>query len=99
MSKQINDLQPQIERLQELAGEDFSQTPPSEKEKFEFAVTAADVNSKVQRLVQQGYSIGSEVTDDKNQPTSLQIKTEEQFNSLQARMNDVNEMLPAKKTN
>lgn len=46
----IIDLNPQIKRLQQLAGDDFSQMPRSEKEQVEFAVTAAQVNSQVQQL-------------------------------------------------
>lgn len=46
----IIDLNPQIKRLQQLAGDDFSQLPRSEKEQVEFAVTAAQVNSQVQQL-------------------------------------------------
>lgn len=96
MADQIHDLQPKINRLQVLAGEDFSQMPRSEKDQVEFAVTAADVNSKVQQLVQQGYVIGSQV-EGVDGPISLGIKNNSQLSALQARMNDVNEILPAEK--
>ena len=103
MATQINDLQPKIERLKAIAGDDFSQTPRSEKEQLEFAVTAAEVNQKVQRLVQQGYAFGSEVEDfdEKGKSTgkkvSLDIRDKDQFSALQARLNDVNELLPEDK--
>ncbi|MBZ1528064.1 type I restriction endonuclease subunit R [Leuconostoc mesenteroides] len=96
MADQIHDLQPKINRLQFLAGEDFSQMPRSEKDQVEFAVTAADVNSKVQQLVQQGYVIGNQV-EGVDGPVSLGIKNNSQLSALQARMNDVNEILPAEK--
>ncbi|AMV63973.1 Type I restriction-modification system, restriction subunit R (plasmid) [Pediococcus damnosus] len=60
------DLNPQIKRLQQLAGDDFSQMPRSEKEQVEFAVTAAQVNSQVQQLVQQGYVLGTLLKDQKD---------------------------------
>jgi len=96
MADQIHELQPKINRLQFLAGEDFSQMPRSEKDQVEFAVTAADVNSRVQQLVQQGYVIGSQV-EGVDGPVSLGIKNNSQLSALQARMNDVNEILPAEK--
>lgn len=96
MIDQINELQPQIERLQELSGDDFSQVPRSEKEKVEFAVTAAEVNSKVQRLVQQGYNFGDELEGAEG-AVKLGIQSSEELSSLQARMNDVNELLPPEK--
>lgn len=96
MIDQIHDLQPKIDRLQELAGNDFSQVPRSEKDKLEFAVTAADVNSKVQRLVQQGYNFGDVIERD-DVIAQLGIKSSEELSSLQARMNDVNELLPPEK--
>ncbi|GEO69370.1 type I restriction endonuclease subunit R [Levilactobacillus acidifarinae] len=100
---QIEDLQPKVERLKEIAGDDFSQTPKSESEQLEFATLAAEVNQKVQRLVQQGYELGTEVDkfDDHGQPTGdkigLEIKDDNEFSALQARMNDVNELLPPEK--
>lgn len=96
MADQIHDLQPKITRLQVLAGEDFSQMPRSEKDQVEFAVTAADVNSRVQQLVQQGYVMGSQV-EGVDGPVSLGITNNSQLSALQARMNDVNEILPAEK--
>lgn len=103
MATQINELEPKIARLKAIAGEDFSQTPRSEKEQLEFAVTAAEVNQRVQRLVQQGYAFGSEVEefDEKGKPTgekvSLDIRDKDHFSALQARLNDVNELLPEDK--
>lgn len=103
MSTQIDELQPKIEHLKEIAGEDFSQTPRSEKLQLEFAVLASEVNQQVQRLVQQGYALGSEVdvldadgkvTGDK---AKLNIKDNDEFSALQARLNDVNELLPPEK--
>lgn len=96
MADQIHDLQPKIERLKELSGDDFSQLPRSEKEQVEFAVTAAEVNSQVQRLVQQGYALGSEV-EGADGMVKLAINNAEELSSLQARMNDVNEVLPPEK--
>jgi type I restriction enzyme R subunit len=96
MADQIHELQPKINRLQFLAGEDFSQMPRSEKDQVEFAVTAADVNSRVQQLVQQGYVMGSQV-EGVDGPVSLGITNNSQLSALQARMNDVNEILPAEK--
>ena len=92
----IADLNPQIKRLQQLAGDDFSQMPRSEKEQVEFAVTAAQVNSQVQQLVQQGYVLGNTV-DGPEGPITLGIESATQLSSLQARMNDVNEVLPPDK--
>ncbi|WP_257722446.1 hypothetical protein [Pediococcus damnosus] len=40
--------------------------PRSEKEQVEFAVTAAQVNSQVQQLVQQGYVLGTLLKDQKD---------------------------------
>lgn len=102
-SSQIEKLIPKIERLKELAGDDFSQAPRSEKEQAEFVQLASEVNSKVQRLIQQGYVLGTEVPvlDAANNPTgetiSLNIDSFEDFGSLQARWNDVNKMLPPEK--
>lgn len=100
---QIAELNPTIKRLKEIAGDDFSQIPKSEKERVEFAVLASEVSSKVQRLVQQGYKIGSEVDelDTNESPTgskiNLDISDTNDFSSLQARLNDVNELLPPEK--
>jgi type I restriction enzyme R subunit len=100
ISKQIEDLNPKIDRLKEIAGDDFSQTPRSEKQKFEFVTLAADVNSKVQRLVQQGYQFGTdkdyrdEVT---GESVKLNLNSSNQFSAMQARFNDVNESLPPEK--
>ncbi|HJH01938.1 MAG TPA: type I restriction endonuclease subunit R, partial [Aerococcus urinaeequi] len=97
LADQISELNPKIVRLQELAGDDFSQLPHSEKDRLEFAITAAEVNSQVQRITQQGYALGSSVEDVKGQETKLNIVDTEQLNTLQARLNDVNELLPPEK--
>jgi type I restriction enzyme R subunit len=103
MVTQINGLQPKIERLKQIAGDDFSQIPRSEKEKVEFTVLASEVNQKIQRLVQQGYELGTEVDDvDKygnpnGNKVSLNISDIDEFSALQARLNDVNELLPPEK--
>jgi type I restriction enzyme R subunit len=103
IATQISELQPQINRLKEIAGDDFSQTPRSEKEQLEFAIQAAQVNQKIQRLVQQGYTLGSEVeaVDSSGQANGekirLNITDNAEFSALQARLNDVNELLPPEK--
>ncbi|GJM47972.1 type I restriction endonuclease subunit R [Weissella soli] len=97
MADQISTLNPMISRLQELAGDDFSQVPRSEKEKLEFAVTAAEVNAKIQRLTQQGYVLGSETADSTGESVTLSITDKNQLSTLQARLNDVNELLPPEK--
>lgn len=74
----IVDLNPQIKRLQQLAGDDFSQMPRSEKEQVEFAVTAAQVNSQVQQLVQQGYVLGNSVEGPEG-PITLGIESATQL--------------------
>lgn len=103
MTNQINELQPKIEYLKKVAGDDFSQLPRSEKEQVEFAIVGSEVNSRVQRLVQQGYQLGTKIDElDNNGKQSgkkvgLEITSREEFNSLQARLNDVNELLPPEK--
>ncbi|HAT55860.1 MAG TPA: type I restriction endonuclease subunit R [Lactobacillus sp.] len=96
VANQIDELNPQIARLKELAGEDFSQIPQSEKARIEFATTAAAVNSQTQRLVQQGYKLGSEV-ESGDETIKLAINDTDQLSTLQARLNDVNELLPPDK--
>lgn len=97
LADQISELNPKIARLQELAGDDFSQLPRSEKDRLEFAITAAEVNGQVQRITQQGYALGSSVEDVQGQETKLNIADIDQLNTLQARLNDVNELLPPEK--
>lgn len=100
IAKQINDLQPKIDRLKEIADDDFGQIPKSEKAQKEFVQLGAEVNRKVQRLIQQGYQLGSEVDDldESGQPTGgkikLNITDSDEFSALQARLNDVNSLLP-----
>lgn len=102
-AKQIQNLIPQIEELKTMAGEDFSVTPPSEKEREHFVQLAAEVNHSVQRLVQQGYKIGDEIADvdaqgDQNgQKIALNLKDDSHFSALQARLNVVNLTLPTKR--
>lgn len=96
ISSQIEDLNPKIQRLKEIAGDDFSQTPKSQKQQFEFVMLASEVNSKVQRLVQQGYRLGSEkyTNEASGESVKLQIENNSTLSALQARFNDVNELLP-----
>ena len=102
-SSQIEELSPSVSRLKQLAGEDFSQIPRSEIEQEEFAKLAALTQDKIQRLLRQGYELGSEIEqlDNNNQPTGskikLDIKNSEALGALQARMNDVVELLPPEK--
>ncbi|MDB1679833.1 MULTISPECIES: type I restriction endonuclease subunit R [Enterococcus] len=99
-SQQINDLQEAVSRLKELAGEDFSQTPKGKKDLKEFVGLALATQNKIQRLVQQGYDLGSEIDelDDHHEPTGkkvrLDISSIEEFGALQARLNDARERLP-----
>lgn len=101
-SDQIKDLIPKIERLKELSGDDFSQTPRSEKEKEEFAWLANEVRSKVQRLVQQGYALGEELKivdldgNETGEVITLNLASNDDFGALQARLYDVNQQLPPK---
>lgn len=103
MAQQIELLQPQIIRLQELAGPDFSQEPLGEKAQSEFVLKAAEVIRDTQKMVQQGYALGSNVEDydDEGQPTGKKVKlmidSSNQLSALQARLNDVNAKLPNNK--
>ena len=103
VATKIETIQPDIKRLQELSGEDFSQIPASEKARVEFVVLASKVNNSTQQLVQQGYELGSQVNQlDKDgretgEKISLAIKNVEELSALQARLNDVNELLPLEK--
>lgn len=102
-SSQIQDITPAISRLKHLSGDDFSQMPRSEKEQEEFAKLAASTQDKIQRLIRQGYELGSEIDelDAFNQPTGKKVKLDiansEVLGALQARMNDVVELLPPEK--
>ncbi|BDR57496.1 hypothetical protein KIMC2_20580 [Xylocopilactobacillus apis] len=103
MSTQIEDITPKIEELKKLAGDDFSQEPVGEKEQMKFVLTAQEVNSAVQKMVQQGFQFGTEVekVDESGNSTGetveLPIQSIDELSALQARMNDVNEKLPKKK--
>ncbi|BAK21956.1 type I restriction-modification system, restriction subunit R [Melissococcus plutonius ATCC 35311] len=70
-SQQINDLQEAVSRLKELAGNDFSQTPKGQRDLKEFVTLALTTQNKIQRLVQQGYELGSEIEelDEHHEPT------------------------------
>ncbi|WP_462259356.1 type I restriction endonuclease subunit R [Vagococcus teuberi] len=102
-SSQIEELSPAVSRLKELSGEDFSQVPRSENEQEEFAKLAASTQDKIQRLMRQGYDLGTEVAEYNadNEPTGkkvrLDIKNTEELGALQARLNDVVELLPQEK--
>ncbi|CAH1855443.1 type I restriction endonuclease subunit R [Convivina intestini] len=99
-ASQIQNLAPKIKELKEMAGDDFSKMPMGSKAQIKFAHLAAEVNQKVQRLVQQGYAFGEAVpvfdgagrtTDEK---VTLSIASDNDFSALQARLNDVNQVLP-----
>jgi len=92
----IKEINPQIEDLKKLTGKDFSQIPKSDNEKKKFIELASEVNKKIQSLVQQGYSLGNEISYDQGKKISLGIESTEELTSLQARLNDVNELLPPK---
>lgn len=100
LGSQIMDLNPKIECLKEIAGADFSQIPKSETEQVKFVTLAAEVNQQIQRLVQQDYTFGLEVSavDESGHETGekidLDIKDETEFSALQARLHDVNALLP-----
>ncbi|MBC1574325.1 type I restriction endonuclease subunit R [Listeria booriae] len=99
-SHQINDLEEAIARLKELAGDDFSQLPRGQKDIKEFVSLALPTHNKIQRLVQQGYELGSEIAElnEIGQPTGkvvrLDISSIDEFGALQARLNDAKEKLP-----
>lgn len=68
----------------------------------EFVNLGLATQNKIQRLVQQGYELGSEIVllDDKREPTGemvrLDISSNEEFGALHARLNDARERLPEK---
>lgn len=102
-ASQIEEINPLVLYLKQLAGDDFSQIPRSEIEREEFAKLAASTQDKIQRLVRQGYELGSEIDelDSNEKPTGnkikLNIENSEVLGALQARMNDVVELLPLEK--
>lgn len=102
-SHQIIDLNPSIARLKSLAGSDFSQIPKSEIEREDFAKLAASTQDKIQRLLRQGYEFGMAVEelDVLGEPTGetvqLAITSRDALGALQARMNDVVDLLPPEK--
>jgi type I site-specific deoxyribonuclease, HsdR family len=99
-SQQIKDLEEAVSRLKELTGDDFSQIPRGESDLKEFVNLALLTQNSIQRLVQQGYELGSEIEelDEKRAPTGktvrLDISSSEEFGALQARLNDAREKLP-----
>lgn len=99
-SQQINELQGAIARLKEFAGDDFSQVPRGEKNLKDFVMLGLTTQNQVQRLVQQGYELGSEIEelDENYNPTgemvALNISSIAEFGALQARLNDAKELLP-----
>ncbi|AIS61625.1 type I restriction endonuclease subunit R [Listeria ivanovii] len=99
-SHQIADLEEAVLRLKELAGDDFSQVPRGQSDIKEFVALALSTQNAIQRLVQQGYELGSEIEelDENGEPTgklvSLDISSIEEFGALQARLNDAREKLP-----
>lgn len=99
-SQQILSLEDSVVRLKELAGEDFSQVPRGEIELKEFVGLALPTQNKIQRLIQQGYELGSEIEElnDQNEPSghmvTLDIASNAEFGGLQARLNDAIEKLP-----
>lgn len=101
-SHQIIDLEPAVMRLKELTGNDFSQIPRGENDLKEFVNLGLSTQNKIQRLVQQGYELGSEieVLDSNHNPTGemvrLDVASIEEFGALQARLNDARERLPEK---
>ena len=101
-SHQILELEEFIARLKELAGNDFSQIPRGFNDLKEFVNLGLSTQNKVQRLIQQGYELGSEIEelDADNNPTGnmvrLNISSIEEFGALQARLNDARERLPEK---
>lgn len=102
-SSQIEELSPAVCRLKQLAGDNFSQIPRSENEREEFAKLAASTQDKIQRLMRQGYELGTEIDelDSHDNPTGKKVKLDientEVLGALQARMNDVVELLPQEK--
>ncbi|EUJ42788.1 type I restriction endonuclease subunit R [Listeria rocourtiae] len=99
-SQQIKDLEEAVSRLKELTGDDFSQIPRGESDLKEFVNLALVTQNKIQRLVQQGYELGSEIEElnENGEPTGqtvrLDISSSEEFGALQARLNDAREKLP-----
>ena len=99
-SQQIKDLEEAVSRLKELTGDDFSQIPRGESDLKEFVNLALLTQNSIQRLVQQGYELGSEIEelDENREPTGktvrLDISSSEEFGALQARLNDAREKLP-----
>ncbi|MGO3600008.1 MAG: DEAD/DEAH box helicase family protein [Enterococcus faecalis] len=99
-SYQIKELESEVARLKELAGSDFSQLPRGNEALKEFVQRGLDTQNKIQRLIQQGYDLGSDIEelDAFNEPTGkrirLDISDSAEFGALQSRINDAREKLP-----
>ena len=99
-SYQIKELESEVARLKELAGSDFSQLPRGNEALKEFVQRGLDTQNKIQRLIQQGYDLGSDIEelDAFNEPTGkrirLDISDSVEFGALQSRINDAREKLP-----
>lgn len=99
-SHQINELEQAISQLKALAGDDFSQIPRGQSALKEFVNLGLATQNRIQRLIQQGYELGSEIEelDDNREPTGkmvrLDISSIDEFGALQARLNDARERLP-----
>ncbi|QVK11519.1 HsdR family type I site-specific deoxyribonuclease [Weissella ceti] len=95
-SDQIKELIPKIDRLREIS-EDFTQNPKSEKERQELILLGLDVSRKVQRLIQQGYSLGEDLRvvdldgNETGETITLNLASDNEFGALQARIYDAND--------
>lgn len=101
-SHQIKKLTPAVQELKALAGDDFSQIPRGEKNLKKFVMLGLETQNKIQRLVQQGYELGTEIDlldfqgESTGEKVRLDISSFEEFGALQARLNDAREKLPEK---
>lgn len=97
---EINEINPILKRLKEIAGDNFSQIPKSEKEQKEFIELANQVNNQIKQLLQGEYKIGEEVADydvlgqNTGETVRLDLDSMDDFSALEARLNDVNKLLP-----
>lgn len=97
---EINEINPILKRLKEIAGDNFSQIPKSEKERKEFVELANQVNNQIKQLLQGEYKIGEEVANydilgqDTGETVRLDLDSMDDFSALEARLNDVNKLLP-----
>lgn len=99
-SHQIIELEEAVARLKELADDDFSQIPRGQSDLKEFVHLALTTQNKIQRLIQQGYELGSEIAvlNELDLPTGVMVRLDissiAEFGALQARLNDAREKLP-----